>query len=277
MQLNQSWNTSSGDRKAVTNSYLLQWGPEEDFPEVEGDDPSTKNRLWDLWYSVLHAAKRIPWADEARQGKLLELVRALKARPDPPAPVPLTQPLRRYWIWESGTLWSDLVVLGPSAREAWNDCCGCGAGWMAPEQHAWANVNAFVARLTATNIADFSLYGIWALRPALEELVQYPDAPYPMPLELNLTLAAIWVRIAGQRMFEQQCDDDVPRDSQINIDTRGGFPWSKASDKSQFCTARWYFWRRRFGQEAHNEELSEEVRGLAAESAELIQGLLSNS
>lgn len=49
------------------------------------------------------------------------------------------------------------------------------------------------------------------------------------------------------------------------------------SDKSTFCTARWKFWRRRFDQEAHNEELPREVRELAAKSAAQIQELLVGS
>ncbi|RYP92695.1 hypothetical protein DL770_001208 [Monosporascus sp. CRB-9-2] len=81
--------------------------------------------------------------------------------------------------WE---LWSDLVMLGLSACETWNTGCGCGAGWTFPEQQAWANVNAFVARPTASRIAPFSLYGMRAPGEALEEIVdhgQHNDGPPP--------------------------------------------------------------------------------------------------
>ncbi len=77
-------------------------------------------------------------------------------------------------------------------------------------------------------------------------------------------------------MWEQRCDDEIPKDVQINWKRRGDpLPWYKASDKSLFCTARWEFWRYQFDQEVHNEELSEEVRDLAAKSVARIEEFLS--
>lgn len=193
-------------------------------------------RLWDLWYGVLHAAKRIPWTDAARQRKLAALVEAFRARPDPPLPVPLPVPLRRDWVWERGTLWSELVMLGPSACEAWNDACGCGAGWTAPEQRAWTNVNAFVARLVAmsgTGSAKSPLvlfaknYGAAAISTALEQEIrlrqQHHPAPLPTQLALLLTVAAAWVAVAGERMFALRCDDESRR-MRRSRGGRGGMP-----------------------------------------------------
>lgn len=69
---------------------LERWGPEEEFSalneekEGEGDGKNpTEGQLWDLWYGVLHAAKRIPWADETAQQKLVALVQALKGSSQP--------------------------------------------------------------------------------------------------------------------------------------------------------------------------------------------------
>ncbi|KAK7756207.1 hypothetical protein SLS62_001800 [Diatrype stigma] len=306
------WRTERGARIQRTyhspEKALELWGPQQDFPEPEGDEfdsPGTEMRLWDLWYGVLHAAKRIPWTDndsaqqEQQRRRLVALVAAFQARPDPPPPDPLPVPLRRDWVWERGTLWSELIMLGPSTREAWNDGCGCGAGWTAPEQHAWTSVNAFVAHLVATSgtrgtgatnrlalLAIFANnFGAAAISAALEQKMwpwQHRPAPLPTQLGLLLAVAAAWVAVAGERMFELRCDDEVPADAPATWEGRGdALPWhldaNKVTDKSTFCTARWKFWRRRFDEEAHNEELPEEARELAAKSAARIQGLLENS
>ncbi|KAI1635474.1 hypothetical protein F4809DRAFT_642476 [Biscogniauxia mediterranea] len=287
------------------------WGPEQDFPEPTPEAaalPTTEGQLWDLWYGILHAAKRLPWtsaspSDPAPQEKLVSLVRSLKARPDPPAPSPLTVPVRRNWIWQPGTLWSDLVMLGPSAREVWNDSCGCGAGWSGVEQRAWTRANAFVARLTALRLADFRSYGAWALSDAFEGPVDgrgsHRSTTRPVQLRLCVAVAAAWVLLAGPRMYAARAlpePADV-RDGSgsgsggggggagaggfvvVPLDARGkALPWLHKGDGYAYCTARWDFWRRRFEREAANEEeLAEDVRELCARSAEVIKELISSS
>ncbi|KAI0182261.1 hypothetical protein EV127DRAFT_488285 [Xylaria flabelliformis] len=250
-----------------------KWGPEQDVPKPSPEIaslPSTEGQLWELWYAALHAAKRIPWTDEARQNKLLDLVKAFKARPDPPLPSPMTTPLKRNWIWESGTLWSSLSLLGPSIRESWNDACGHGSGW--------TNINAFVARLTASETADFDNYAIWALSGALEDEIQdnslYHDISRPTQLGLSLTVASVWIQIAGKHLYKRHLNKEESGqvDFEVDLATRRTFPWTQSPDKPSFCIARWNFWRGRFAQEARNEELSEGVRELAAKSADIIDG-----
>ncbi|KAI1114908.1 hypothetical protein F5Y14DRAFT_412409, partial [Nemania sp. NC0429] len=261
---------------------LEKWGPEQDIPKPSSETaclPSTEGQLWELWYAVVHAAKRIPWTDEARQNKLLDLVKAFKARPDPPPPSPMTTPLRRNWIWESGMLWSNLSLLGPSIRESWNNACGYGSGWTDTEQHAWTNVNAFVARLTASETADFDNYAVWALSGALEDEIQNNSLSYdtsgPIQLGLLLTVASVWIQIAGKHLYERHVnkEESGPVDVKVDLATRGTFPWTRSLDKPSFCIARWNFWRGRFAQEAQNQDLSERVRELAAKSAEIIDVL----
>ncbi|CAJ2513728.1 Uu.00g018470.m01.CDS01 [Anthostomella pinea] len=259
---------------------LDRWGPEEDIPQPgpeTADLPTAEGQLWDLWYSVLHAAKRNPWTDETQQSKLVDLVKALKARPDPAQPSRMTAPLKNNWIWTSGSLWSTLPMLGPSAREMWNDSCGFGAGWTVPEQHAETNVHAFVARLTASGTSDFTTYARWALCDALETNTGgaglHHHAPRQTQLAHSLTLAAVWIHIAGKYMRECEQHEALPGYTEVSLDARGKIlPWSGKSDGPHFSDARWDFWRRRFDQEAHNEELPEEVRLLAAEAAKTIQG-----
>ncbi|KAI1506744.1 hypothetical protein F5X99DRAFT_404101 [Biscogniauxia marginata] len=264
---------------------LEMWGPEQDFPPPTPETeslPSTEGQLWELWYGVLHAAKRIPWRDAAQQDKLVSLVRALKSRPDPAPPRPLTVPLGRNWIWERrGALWSVLLLLGPSARECWNDACGSGAGWTAPERAAWANVNAFAARLAAAGVADLSAYAVWALGDALEAADR--AAQLRLQLQTYLTVAAVWVQIAGAYMYGKRPAAGREADAGLGAGVHVGLdaaeeelPWRRGGgDEVRFCTARWDFWRRKFDREARNEELSEEVRELCAQSAATISRLLT--
>ncbi|KAI9149086.1 hypothetical protein HJFPF1_11133 [Paramyrothecium foliicola] len=274
--------TARTQRKYWTpEEALFQWGPEEEFPEpgtTGGDDrPSTETQLWGLWYGVLHAAKRIPWHQSPQQDRLVALVQAFKARPDPPAPSPMTVPLKKEWIWGPGSLWSSLVLLGPSAREVWNDECGCGSGWSEAEQHAWANVNAFVARLTVSGTADFMNYGFWALE-SLEVRIRgqmHNPAPIPVILGVVVTVAAVWVEIAGQHMYERRIKKEVsqgedPRGGgEVDLSLRGGqLPWRREDGAS---AARWRFWRRRLEEEAKNEALTLEARRHGERAAELIR------
>ncbi|KAI0099087.1 hypothetical protein GGR51DRAFT_536686 [Nemania sp. FL0031] len=260
---------------------LERWGPRQDVPKPSSEVaslPGTESQLWDLWYAVLHIAKRIPWTNDAQQNKLLDLVRALKARPDPPPPSSVTVPLKRNWIWESGKLWSNLSTLGPSVRESWNEACGYGSGWTDEEQQAWANLNAFVARLTASETADFDIYAVWALSGALENDIQHTslhhDASDPTQLSLLLTVASVWIQIAGKYLFEHHPSEDEfgQSDSEVDLATRGTFPWTQSTNEPSLCSARWRFWSGRFAQEARNDELSESVRELTAKSADRING-----
>ncbi|KAI1488853.1 hypothetical protein F5X96DRAFT_671253 [Biscogniauxia mediterranea] len=285
------------------------WGPEQDFPSPTPEAaalPTTEGQLWDLWYGILHAAKRLPWTSSSPsdapppQEKLVSLVATLKARPDPPPPTPMTVPVRRNWIWQPGVLWSALVMLGPSAREVWNDACGCGAGWSDLEQRAWTRANAFVARLTALGLADFRSYGAWALSdafegPALDGRGSHRSTTRAVQLRLCLAVAAAWVLIAGRRMYDaralpEPADVLLPREDGSDGEGGGGFvvvpldargkalPWLHRGDRYAYCTARWDFWRRRFEREAANEEeLAEDVRELCARSAEVIKELISSS
>ncbi|KAJ6465531.1 hypothetical protein C8R47DRAFT_1155003, partial [Mycena vitilis] len=185
------------------------WGPEEDLDALQAavtdadDAPTAEGQLWDLYYSILHAAKKTPWRDVAAQQRLVDLAAALKARPNPPHPVRMTIPASRNWVWEGGAyLWSNQIMFGPSARETWNDSPGCGAGWRVPEVRAWTNVNAFVARLSAQGVRDFRLYGMWALREALEDEIaiggHHPAESVSWMAEALFEGAAVWVRLAGR-------------------------------------------------------------------------------
>ncbi|KAM0424550.1 hypothetical protein ACHAPT_010266 [Fusarium lateritium] len=274
-----------GQRKFHSPEKALElWGPEEDWPKPETEweaSKSTEMLLWELWYSILHAAKRIPYTDDARHEKLVELVRVFKSRPNPPLPVPMTAPLKRGWIWESGKLWSNLTVLGISVAEVSNDSPGCGAGLLWPELRAWENVNAFMARLTASHLITLQNYGIWALNDATERGMG-PPGPRSMDpppdseiIGHSVITASLWVTIAGDEVFAQYPKVRDKRDIEVVdriLDLRDDkLPWTRSrkryKGRARWETAQREFVRRRFEVESQNEELSSEAQELASKAA----------
>ncbi|KAK2754557.1 hypothetical protein FQN54_006958 [Arachnomyces sp. PD_36] len=248
------------------------WGtplPEDELPPVEpssNDTPTTEGHLWDLWYSVLHCARRTPWRDSASQNRLLDLVRALGARPDPPLPTQMTIPLKQDWMWSSGKLWSKLLMLGPSTRECWNDCPRGESDTSPPEIHAWTNINAFVAAITKEGLSNFWLYAIWAMRSGLEES---PKARSSVgDHDLHVPAAAVWIMVAGEEIRKR---DDVWEASRTGGDPAcGGDLWK---GKRGFCTERWDFWKSRFNTLRQQEGLWAETREIAAEAFRKMESL----
>ena len=240
-----------------------RWGDplaESDLPplsEAAEHKSTTEGLLWNLWYSVLHVAKQTPYTTTGGHSKLLALVATLKARPDPPPPRAMTKALQNDWVWSSGKLWSELLLLGPSARESWNDCPGCGAGFSRPEAEAWANVNAFVARITGEGIADFWIYAVWALREALEvqgEAGSHVRASEAQGLDAAVPAAAVWVLVLGRGLYERK----------EGLEGSGaGFPGELFKERNAFCKERWAFWKERFGVVAQREDLRAETRDVA--------------
>ncbi|CZS86122.1 unnamed protein product [Fusarium graminearum] len=267
---------------------LELWGPEEDYPEPQEEwdaSKSTESQLWKLWLSILHAAKRIPFTDETQQEKLVDLVKAFKERPNPPPPESMTIPLKRSWIWESGTLWTDLTVLGISVSETFNDVCGCGAGWLWPEQRACENLYAFLARLTSSGI-NLARIGVSCVN-ALEQTPfpgyrTFPTPPIREVLSYDVTCAALWTIIAGKEVYSVYPDTRDERDIQV-VDRIIGLrdnklPWKRSLNKykgrARWETARKEFARRRFEEESRNEDLSVQVRELAAKAAQAMVPLI---
>lgn len=249
---------------------IEMWGPEEDIEEFRArvtdpaDAPSVEGELWDLYYTIFHAAKKIPWSNSVAQQKLVDLLAAIKTRSNPEKPANMTIALQRNWIYQWGELWSDLIILGPAGRETWNDCPGCGAGWEVPEVSAWVNVNAFVARLTVQEVRNFGIYGSWALREALEDKIEV-DAGHHLPppskvykAEVLFKVAAVWIRLAGRYMFGHLQPDPKGRE-----DANTQF-WSRS---------QWEKWRGRFGEEAEKAQYSTEVTSISRECADIMATL----
>ncbi|KAF2466513.1 uncharacterized protein BDR25DRAFT_268469, partial [Lindgomyces ingoldianus] len=224
-------------------------------------DYGRKMYLWDLYYSILHSAKRIPWTDGPAQEKLLDLMKALKSRSDPEAPfkrLQLTPDVHPNWVLTSDGLWSTLLMLGPSAREAWDDGPGCGAEFQDPEARAWANVNAFAARITRDGIGDWWWWAIWALRDALEPRYKRNEK---YKLDVFVPAAAVWLLILHDHIWNRvRAEKEKLWSKEKYLEARIR---NKEESVLAFNTRRWAFWRERFGHIMIDEEVREETRRVA--------------
>lgn len=74
-----------------------------------GDAKAAEGFLWALWSLLIGVAQKIP-ADDPRQQLLAEVVRELAGKRD-----------EEVVLWNQKTrVWSELPMLGPCMREAWN-------------------------------------------------------------------------------------------------------------------------------------------------------------
>lgn len=238
---------------------------------------STEGGLWRLWFSIMHAVRKTPWeGDEDGSGQLMKLVKlaqTLKCRPNPPLPEGTTPALRNNWVWKSGALWSDLTLFGPSARESWNDAPGGTMGFTALEVKAWERQNAYVALLTASGTADFSNYGVWAMRDALEggiaqirELRRTPEMKEKQ-LEVTLGVIVVWLEILGRDIYQRSIETVETVEA---VDSGVLHAWRTSSEISD---ARWRFWKKRLAKFASDEKVSALSRSHAVRAAEEMQRL----
>lgn len=150
---------------------LRRWGPEVDVTtpdEATMERDGTVDQLFTLWDKVLLAARRISYTDVAAQDRLIALVREFEVRRDPAAPANRAVLSKDDWVWGGDdALWREMRVFGPALREHWN--ISPDADDPLPiDQRSWRNINMFLARLWIAGDSDVSLYGLWAVRNALE-------------------------------------------------------------------------------------------------------------
>jgi hypothetical protein len=148
-------------------------------------------------------------------------------------PANATKALRKDWIWDDGTLWSTLLLLGPASREAWNDCPGA-FKYTDAAIAAWANVNAFVARLAAEGVYGYSSYAIWAMQEALKESPgEERKGRDEMQMDAGawIAAAAAWINVWGRQMYYER-PKELRRTRGLSGLGRGGHPGSIGSRKS---------------------------------------------
>lgn len=111
--------------------------------------------------------------------------------------------------------------------------------------------------LTAEDIADFALYGLWAMRAALEGECECSP---PQSAVHTIPIACLWVDHAGESLRLRTCD--------YGKAGRGGSLWN---GKSGFCEQRWAFWREQLEQAAKHTELPDTINRQAYEAVARMQ------
>lgn len=233
--------------------------PQENSHHLTAKAPKAASRTFGS--CIIHLAKETPHNDSSTQTALVKLIAALKSRPNPPRPQG-REDLKSHWVWRgSGALWTDLVIFGASMPESWNDTpTGCGRDVITVE--GWTSLNAFVARLTAARVLDFSLYAIWSMRETLETDNRAET------LEKILPASAMWVVYAGRQLHDSE--QGWPAHPLRGNPAKGGPLWS---GKSGFCKERWTLWKTMFKSITRRSDTNQATRGFAADAIKAMDAI----
>ena len=223
---------------------------------------STKNlddvNFMDLWYSIIHAAKRKPFhkndfgGDSRSQDRVVfvDLVAAIKNHRIPGN--------ERYnYIYKS------LTNFSMACSEAYNDSPTQTAFEI--EIDAWANVNNFFAQITHRGLLDRSMFAIWAMRQALEyEYQDDEEGTAAQKYNVFVPAAAAWVFGMGKNLARKR-KDLTPTDRKQGNPGRGGDLWK---GKAEFSEERWNFWKERFAAIAEMKGVSSKTNDIAKDAVE---------
>ncbi|KAI0971010.1 hypothetical protein F4678DRAFT_435371 [Xylaria arbuscula] len=204
--------------------------------------------FWEFWDSIFDVAQQIPHSDPA-QDKLALFVRELTLVPE-----------TGDQVWER-RVWTDLPLLGPSAREHLEGITADAAG---------VSFHAFIARLLHAGVSPWSeTNAIWMLRRALEEekAESYRDSG---EFDHDLATAAVYIEYAGATLVQKLALRPEPQlDEAERRSLRGGELWDK--DASGLTADRWAFWGKRFRELGGDKARGAETKELALHAARLIE------
>lgn len=208
----------------------------------------------DLWFSILHAARRTHYRDPNVHISIVRLVQAFKEHS-----IPNNE--QYNYLHKKQT---DLLM---ACREVYNDQPIPGTSFEV-ENLAWSNLNFFLALLVREKLADNFLFAIWAMRQALETPNEDDEESTAVQkYETYVPAAAVWVFGAHHVLFEKQ-EDLTPKDKKHGNPGRGGALWK---GKAEFSPARWNFWKDRFAEIAKMDGLGEETRTVAKDAVESME------
>jgi hypothetical protein len=208
----------------------------------------------DLWYSIIHSARRLNFRETNWHTVLVDLVKAFKKHSIPGN--------EKY-----NYLYSSLTDFGMACREAYNDRPEPGHA-SDVEITAWANMNFFYALLTGQEVFDHSIYAIWSMRAALEEShADDRDSTAAQKYDTYVPAAAVWA-FGGFRVLFAKEEDLTPKDKSHGNPAKGGELWR---GKAEFSKERWYFWRERFAEVAKMDDVSEQTRTVAKDAIEAME------
>lgn len=234
----QEYTTGAADLQATVQKLTR---PIDEALATESKDA----QLDDVWYPILHSAKRIPHSDAARHSKLVDLVKALKPYPEPSS----TQETPK-----SATL-SGFSI---SVREALNDKPRHDIGSLPPEIHAYTNFTYFIARLVDEDVFPPGYMPIWAMRDALE------DKPVELPWSYDafVPAAAMWAIVLGKKLYERE-EDLTPKDPNQGNPAKGG---KLGNGGPVYSKERWAFWKKRFEEVTGQERIAGETKSVAEQA-----------
>ncbi|KAH0368600.1 hypothetical protein KCU65_g3801, partial [Aureobasidium melanogenum] len=213
-----------------------------------------ETHLRNLWNSFLHLASQQSYSSKyfsKQQGSLVELLKSLITD----ASV-LKDTDGKEVDFDGSKVWQGLPFFGQQVRECWNFPYHKEVD--AKTRDAWINVNAFVARLTGVAInehggerqgysaLDYSLYGIWSLRSALEE--ERENSPGENTFDASIGAAAVWIVYAGEQYTSPTLKGLA--NSNKTYSGKVAKPGSRFKDQEWrgYNMDRWFTWRKELHQ-----------------------------
>lgn len=221
-------------------------GQEEVWVEIEKE--SGGSFLWEFWELFFDTTRQIHY-DDPTQDRLVQLIIALRE-----LDCKTTFEGRNF---QGKRIWADLPQFDWVAVEF--------IGTLGRYTADYNNFSIFGAHLTREGVSDFSLWAIWALRPALEE---EPDPrarnykSYGTDLDRHIPLAAKWVAVAGENLYKSN--------EAFGGMAKGGRLWK---GNGGFSTGRWLFWKSRFKEVHENVMARDETRRIASETKKVMERL----
>jgi hypothetical protein len=208
----------------------------------------------DLWYSIIHSARKTHYRNTDEHERIVNLVAAFKEHSVPDN--------EKY-----NYLYSSLTDFLLTCREAYNDQPTPGTS-VELESTAWANMNYFFALLTKEDIADNSLFAIWAMRQALETPHSDDDQSTAVQkYDMYVPAAAVWVFGAFRTLHDKE-EDLTPKDKKQGNPAKGGELWK---GQAEFSKARWELWQQRFLEIGKMEEVGEATRNVARDAVQAME------
>ena len=268
-QCNQCVAGSSGDTGDVTQ---------------EGDTPGLESFLWSFWEAFIKLAQEDASTHD-RLARILAAVKAKGSQgcdgwlvwssPTSWSDLPLFGPVTREEMNGKSTFHTTSdpsfrrsstdnphSITGPSppsSPRARAVLCGDPPAddpderAIAQSRKKWLNINTFLAKLWALDIVDEHFYGISTMRMSIEPLsVQSTQGPTANvetgdPQELQIEVAAIWVKIAGAKMYA--CTEILGPNGNPNWEANRGAPGSSGGTwdgVDGYHPDRWTHWKQIF-------------------------------
>ncbi|OSC96371.1 hypothetical protein PYCCODRAFT_1379337 [Trametes coccinea BRFM310] len=277
--------------------------PQDEIRGRDDDTPGLEGFLWDLWYKLLEIAD----VDPSMHDRLASILTAIAAKGK--------EGCEGWRLWNRDIDWADRPLFGAALRESMNGIFpsyvvdGTGHIIMPPyppevlaalagdpptdsplprsaarARTKWMNQNAFIARLWTLDIMDWSTYGISTMRMDLEPYSLPPERrstdETSLPQELKVENAAVWIRVAGEKMFESH--EILGPKGNPEWDSKRGAPGSSGGTwdgVDGYHPDRWAHWKRIFKEisEGEGRQNMRDAAKAAVEAMEQVEREHSNN